>query len=157
MLGTAKALEVTLEGAPVDAHEAYRLGLVHRVIPEDELLAETQAAARLATRNPVTLAELKRAIYSVPPGHSRADSIKSERGSCRSVPPRPRPGSPVPSSRTSIASATPRTSPTRSRGLMAPEWTRRVADHQDLRLQHESQFVLGGVEPVPGAVEPGKT
>ena len=64
MLGTAKALELTLEGAPVDAHEAYRLGMVHRVIPEDQLLAETQAtAARLATRNPVALAELKRAIY----------------------------------------------------------------------------------------------
>jgi hypothetical protein len=37
---------------------------VHRVIPEDQLLARTQVtAARLATRNPVALAELKRAIY----------------------------------------------------------------------------------------------
>ncbi len=64
MLGAAKALELTLEGAPVDVPEAYRLGLVHRVIPEDQLLAETQAtAARLATRNPVAVAELKRAIY----------------------------------------------------------------------------------------------
>ena len=64
MLGAAKALELTLEGAPVDVHEAYRLGLVHRVFPEEQLLAETQAtAARLATRNPVVLAELKRAIY----------------------------------------------------------------------------------------------
>jgi enoyl-CoA hydratase len=64
MLGTAKALELTLEGAPVDPHEAYRLGLVHRVIAADQLLAETQAtAARFATRNPVALAELKRAIY----------------------------------------------------------------------------------------------
>jgi len=64
MLGAAKALELTLEGAPVDVHEAYRLGLVHRVIPEDQLLVETQAtAARLASRNPVAVAELKRAIY----------------------------------------------------------------------------------------------
>ena len=48
----------------MDPHEAYRRGLVHRVIAEDQLLAETQAtAARLATRNPVALAELKRAIY----------------------------------------------------------------------------------------------
>ncbi len=64
MLGAAKALELTLEGAPFDVHEAYRFGLVHRVISEDQLLAETQAtAARLAKRNPVAVAELKRAIY----------------------------------------------------------------------------------------------
>ena len=64
MLGAAKALELTLEGAPVDVHEAYRLGLVHRVISEDQLLAETRAtAARLAKRNPIAVAELKRAIY----------------------------------------------------------------------------------------------
>ena len=64
MLGAAKALELTLEGAPFDVGEAYRLGLVHRVIPEDQLLVETQAtAARLASRNPVAVAELKRAIY----------------------------------------------------------------------------------------------
>ena len=64
MLGAATALELTLEGAPVDVREAYRLGLVHRVTPADQLLGETQAtAARLATRNPVALAELKRAIY----------------------------------------------------------------------------------------------
>jgi hypothetical protein len=41
-------------------------------------------------------------------------------------------------------SATPRTSPTRSRGLMASEWTRRVADHQDLRLRHETIRILHG-------------
>ncbi|PXX71040.1 enoyl-CoA hydratase/carnithine racemase [Nocardia tenerifensis] len=64
LLGAAKAIEVTLEGAPLSAGEAYRLGLVHRLFPENQLLAETQAiAARLATRNPVVVAEAKRAIY----------------------------------------------------------------------------------------------
>ncbi|WP_431965841.1 enoyl-CoA hydratase/isomerase family protein [Nocardia sp. bgisy134] len=64
LLGAAAALEVTLEGAPLSVQEAHRLGLLHRVVPEDQLLAETQAtAARLAARNPVVVAELKRAVY----------------------------------------------------------------------------------------------
>ncbi|MFE9577719.1 enoyl-CoA hydratase/isomerase family protein [Nocardia sp. NPDC006044] len=64
LLGAAKAIEVTLEGAPLSAQEGYRLGLVHRLLPEDQLLAETQAtAARLATRNRVVVQEAKRAIY----------------------------------------------------------------------------------------------
>ncbi|WP_107656749.1 enoyl-CoA hydratase/isomerase family protein [Nocardia suismassiliense] len=64
LLGAAKAIEVTLEGAPLSVREGYRLGLVHRLVPEDQLLAETQVtAARLATRNPVAVAEAKRAIY----------------------------------------------------------------------------------------------
>ncbi|MEV0296393.1 enoyl-CoA hydratase/isomerase family protein [Nocardia sp. NPDC050710] len=64
LIGAAKAIELTLEGAPVSAADALRLGLVHRLTPPDRLLTETQAtAARLATRNPVVVAELKRAIY----------------------------------------------------------------------------------------------
>ncbi|MFD0360020.1 enoyl-CoA hydratase/isomerase family protein [Nocardia sp. GCM10030253] len=64
LIGAAKAIELTLEGAPVSAQDGLRLGLVHRLTAEADLLAETEAtAARLATRNPVVVAELKRAIY----------------------------------------------------------------------------------------------
>ncbi|MGW4738413.1 enoyl-CoA hydratase/isomerase family protein [Nocardia xishanensis] len=64
LLGAAKAIEITLEGTPFTTQEALRLGLVHRVVATDELLAETKAtAARLAARNPVVVAELKRAVY----------------------------------------------------------------------------------------------
>lgn len=64
LLGAAKTIELTLEGAPLAVREAAALGLVHRVIPEDQLLAESHVtAARLATRNPVVIAELKRAVY----------------------------------------------------------------------------------------------
>ncbi|MFI9503903.1 enoyl-CoA hydratase/isomerase family protein [Nocardia sp. NPDC052566] len=64
LIGAAKAIELTLEGAPVSAQDGLRLGLVHRLTTPDELLAETKAtAARLATRNPVVIKELKRAIY----------------------------------------------------------------------------------------------
>ncbi|RBO94139.1 enoyl-CoA hydratase/isomerase family protein [Nocardia puris] len=64
LLGAAKTIELTLEGAPLAVREAAWLGLVHRVIPEGQLLAESQlTAARLAARNPVVIAELKRAVY----------------------------------------------------------------------------------------------
>jgi enoyl-CoA hydratase/carnithine racemase len=64
MLGTARALEHMLEAVPLTAPEALALGLVHRVVPEQRLLAEAQAtAARLARRAPVSVKALKRAVY----------------------------------------------------------------------------------------------
>lgn len=64
MLGTARALEHMLEGSPISAAEALELGLVHRLVQEEDLLAETQAtAARLARRQPTAIAALKRSVY----------------------------------------------------------------------------------------------
>jgi enoyl-CoA hydratase/carnithine racemase len=64
MLGTARALQHMLEGAPLTAPQALELGLVHRVVPQERLLDETQAtAARLARRSPVAIRALKRSVY----------------------------------------------------------------------------------------------
>ena len=64
MLGTARALEHMLEGTPISAAEALELGLVHRLVAVNDLLAETKAtAARLARRQPTAVAALKRAVY----------------------------------------------------------------------------------------------
>lgn len=64
LLGTGRALELILEGAPVDVHRARELGLVHRVVATDQLLAQTQAtAARLASRSPAAVAAAKRCVY----------------------------------------------------------------------------------------------
>jgi enoyl-CoA hydratase len=63
-LGTARTIEHMLEAVPLTAAQALALGLVHRVIPRQQLVAEAQAtAARLARRNPVSVAALKRAVY----------------------------------------------------------------------------------------------
>jgi enoyl-CoA hydratase/carnithine racemase len=74
MLGTARALELILEGVPLTAPEALALGLVHRVVSEQRLLAEAQATgARLARRSPVAVAALKRCLYfGTDRGFSRA-------------------------------------------------------------------------------------
>jgi enoyl-CoA hydratase/carnithine racemase len=64
MLGPARALEYVLEGAPLTAQGALELGLVHRVVPEQELVTVAQAtAARLARRSPTAVAALKRCLY----------------------------------------------------------------------------------------------
>jgi enoyl-CoA hydratase len=64
MLGTARVLEHVLEGVPLTAQEALAQGLVHRVVPEERLLAEAQTtAARLARRSPTAVAALKRCVY----------------------------------------------------------------------------------------------
>ncbi len=64
MLGTGRALEHILEGVPLAAAEALELGLIHRTMPEDQLLPETRAtAARLSRRSPTAVAALKRCLY----------------------------------------------------------------------------------------------
>ncbi len=57
------ALGMILSGDQIDAAEAYRLGLVHRVVPRDRLDVEAGAWARtLAERSPLALASAKEAV-----------------------------------------------------------------------------------------------
>ena len=64
ILGESRALEMMLEGRTLQPREAERLGLVHRVVPRERLLAEAQdTAARMARRPPEVVAALKRAVY----------------------------------------------------------------------------------------------
>ncbi len=57
------AMQMILSGDPIDAEEAYRLRLVHRVVPRDELDAAAGAWARtLADRSPRALAFAKEAV-----------------------------------------------------------------------------------------------
>ncbi len=59
-VGHAKALELSLTGDLIDAAEAHRIGLVHRIHPAGELVAEVEAlAARLASMPTRALAATK--------------------------------------------------------------------------------------------------
>jgi enoyl-CoA hydratase len=46
LVGKARALELLLTGAMIDAQEACRIGLVNRVVPGDRLLAEAESLLR---------------------------------------------------------------------------------------------------------------
>lgn len=63
LIGRARALEIMLEGRPVEAEEALEIGMVHRVVEPDELLAvATETAQRLARRPKAAVAGVKRAV-----------------------------------------------------------------------------------------------
>jgi enoyl-CoA hydratase len=51
LVGRGRALELLLTGAMIDAAEAYRIGLVNRVVPADRLLPETEALLRSMIEN----------------------------------------------------------------------------------------------------------
>ncbi len=63
LVGPARAAEMILTTDSVDAQTAERIGLVNRVVPVDDLAAETAAlAAKLAQAAPIALALAKRAL-----------------------------------------------------------------------------------------------
>jgi enoyl-CoA hydratase len=62
-LGQRKAKEFLFLGEPIDAREAWRLGLVNRVVPRRRLAEETRALARrIAALPPITTALVKESI-----------------------------------------------------------------------------------------------
>jgi len=64
IVGFGRAMELALVGDPLPAAEAERIGLVHRVVPDDAVLPEARAlAARLALGSSSSLALTKRALW----------------------------------------------------------------------------------------------
>ena len=64
MVGQSRAAELLLEGRFISPGEAAAIGLVHRVVPPQDLQAEALAVAhRLAGRSPVLNREIKRMVY----------------------------------------------------------------------------------------------
>jgi enoyl-CoA hydratase / 3-hydroxyacyl-CoA dehydrogenase len=60
LVGTAKALEMNLTGDPISADDAYEHGLVHRVVPDHELLDTALLWARkLAGQAPLSVQRIK--------------------------------------------------------------------------------------------------
>jgi enoyl-CoA hydratase/carnithine racemase len=64
MVGQSRAAELLLEGSMLSPSEAAEIGLVHRVVPEEDLQAEAVSLAqRLAGRSPLLNQEIKRMLY----------------------------------------------------------------------------------------------
>jgi enoyl-CoA hydratase/carnithine racemase len=62
-IGMSAALEIILTGRQVDAPEALRLGLIHRVVPAAEVMTEARKTAEaLLANGPLALRAAKRAV-----------------------------------------------------------------------------------------------
>jgi enoyl-CoA hydratase len=63
LVGKGQAMEMILTGAPIAAGEAQRIGLVNRVVPAADLMAEARTlAARLAAQAPIAMRYIINAV-----------------------------------------------------------------------------------------------
>ena len=58
-----KAMEILLTGNRIDAQEAWRLGLINYVVPQENLIAKAEElAAAIAANGPVAVRKIKEAV-----------------------------------------------------------------------------------------------
>ena len=63
LVGKGRAMELILTGDMIDAHEAYRIGLVNKVYPQEQLLTEAENLARkIMSKGPLAI---KSALESI--------------------------------------------------------------------------------------------
>lgn len=63
IVGRSKALELILTAEPIDAKEAERIGLVHRLVQHDEVLSQAEKLAHeIASRAPIALRYAKEVV-----------------------------------------------------------------------------------------------
>ena len=59
------AMELLMTGEPISAHRAYELGLVNKVVPAEDLVAETQKlASTIAGNAPLSVQAAKALVYA---------------------------------------------------------------------------------------------
>lgn len=64
LIGKGQALKMILTGKMIDAQEAYRIGLVNKVVSSGELMkVATNLAEQMASKGPIALRYAKEAIY----------------------------------------------------------------------------------------------
>jgi enoyl-CoA hydratase/carnithine racemase len=64
LVGKGKALELTLTGETIDAQEAFRIGLIIRVVSSDQLMAVAMDVAKeMASKSTIALRYTKEAIH----------------------------------------------------------------------------------------------
>jgi enoyl-CoA hydratase len=65
LVGQGKALQMVLTGELIDAAEAYRIGLINRVVAPELLMSTASGMAQeMAAKSPLALSYVKEALYS---------------------------------------------------------------------------------------------
>jgi 2-(1,2-epoxy-1,2-dihydrophenyl)acetyl-CoA isomerase len=78
LVGTAKARELYFTGRPVDAEEALSLGLVNRVVPDDQLADATMELARSLAQGPAVALSLMKRNMNCAEGGGLAELLDTE-------------------------------------------------------------------------------
>lgn len=78
-LGPYRAMELILTGEPLSAEEAYRAGLINRLIPAERLLDEARALARTIASRPQTAVKLAREALKLGYHTTLRDGLEIER------------------------------------------------------------------------------
>ena len=79
IVGVGKALELIATAARIDADEALRIGLVERVVEDDELdAAADELAAQIAAQPPLAVRGAKRAVHAALDGRSVREGLVIE-------------------------------------------------------------------------------
>lgn len=64
LVGRGKALEMILTGETIDAREAYRIGLVNKIVPSQEVMSSVMSMAReMGSKGSIALRYTKEAVY----------------------------------------------------------------------------------------------
>jgi enoyl-CoA hydratase len=78
-VGRRKAVELSLTGSFVDAHEALRMGLVNHVVPHEELLTRTYEIAQSIRAHDSAVVRRQVALYRRGDGLTFEDALALER------------------------------------------------------------------------------
>jgi enoyl-CoA hydratase len=78
LVGKGKAMEMILTGDFIDAQEAFRIGLVNRVVPHENLLETTmELAKKIASRPPLAVKYAKEAVNQSEGGSESGYALES--------------------------------------------------------------------------------
>lgn len=78
IVGQGKATELLFLGNPIDAQEAYRIGLANRVVPHEELLKETHALARRLKEGPLYALGVTKELFNLEASSSLEAALEME-------------------------------------------------------------------------------
>ena len=74
LIGMSRAAEMTLTGDPIDTQQALAWGLISKIVPEDELLAECHKMALRIAANPAEAVRMSKRLLREGQ-HSRLDTL----------------------------------------------------------------------------------
>ena len=82
-VGPYRAMEMILTGEPISAAEAQRAGLVNRVVPDDQVLEQALALARLIAERPPVAVRLARKVLRYGMERTMLEGLEMERRNYR--------------------------------------------------------------------------